>query len=105
MLLNFLLTIQFILVISIVVLVFLQKPPEDGFAGFGGGMSNEGGYKKQMQGMTGIKKFTLYVGLLFMLNSFLIVKYRMIQHQKNSILTQISKEQSKKEIDFDVNLD
>lgn len=105
MLLNFLLTLQVILVFLIVILVILQKPPEDGFAGFGGGMSNEGGYKKQAQGMTGIKKVTLYIGLLFMLNSFAIVKYNMMQYQKKSILTQFSKEESKKEIDFDVNLD
>lgn len=105
MLLNFLLTIQIILISLIIISVILQKPPEDGFAGFGGGISNDGGYKKHMQGMTGIKKFTLCIGLLFMLNSFLIVKYNYTQYKKKSISYEIAKEKTQKEVDFDIDLD
>lgn len=104
---GFLYATQITLVLLIVVLVFFQRPPDEGFQGFGASFNADSGYKKNK--LDGIKKFTLLIGFLFMGNSLLLVKLNIKEQQNKEISHKIDKksinESSKKEVDFDVKLD
>ena len=74
---------QILLIMLIIFSVILQTPPEEGLKGLASGTNVNSSKQSKI---TGIKKFTLIIGFLFIANSILLVKTNIRIQKEQSVI-------------------
>lgn len=84
---SFLISLQFIIVVLLAISVLVQKTDTDGLSGLSGGSAQFGGVPKRGKGNF-LTKTTMFLGVLFMLNSIIIAKIFVNEVRESKAITE-----------------